>query len=435
MFIGISCTGDVFTIRDADGNAWTAGKFTYQQLVRKSQQGAHGSHIIDTEDDSLPTMRPDQLFTPISFNAELGVRTVSKPHLGDLDFVAKALRKKRGAFIVTIEVPNGPVLSSRSLADHEIVNRGQLEKKDRVRDSSAGLDIEIPGELAAPNNRFPVALFACIDTNRDGKCADELVDVMEDFNPEDQNNVVFFGALEAVVHGMADSRTIEFQRTSIDNVGSPEWIMQEVLKNLPSAPDQPPLSISLAVGSGWIDDVPEDTFQATGSEMTATELGKVQQVANQQKNRNKRTNGCFVKGTRIFLGSGSILRVEDVFIGTLVSTASGQTRRAERAVAGAERHETITIRTEGDRRIEVTQTHPMMTPSGLRMAKALKLGDLLVAADGSAVKITSLRRRRLADDDLVYNFALPGTADKDHLVNAEGLITGDLHLQQKLAAE
>jgi hypothetical protein len=74
----------------------------------------------------------------------------------------------------------------------------------------------------------------------------------------------------------------------------------------------------------------------------------------------------------------------------------------------------------------------MLTPSGLRMASQLEVGDKLVAADRNEVAIVAVRR--LPYGDLVFNFVLPGTDDADHLVNAEGLLTGDLLLQQRLSS-
>ena len=45
--------------------------------------------------------------------------------------------------------------------------------------------------------------------------------------------------------------------------------------------------------------------------------------------------------------------------------------------------------------------------------------------------ITSLRS--VAYHGQVHNLALPGTGKRNHLIIADGLVTGDLYLQQKLS--
>ena len=68
---------------------------------------------------------------------------------------------------------------------------------------------------------------------------------------------------------------------------------------------------------------------------------------------------------------------------------------------------------------------------GLKPASALKKGDRLPVAAGGFTEITKLTPQKY--EGLVYNFALPGDATKDHLVVANGLVTGDLFLQEQLA--
>jgi len=138
-----------------------------------------------------------------------------------------------------------------------------------------------------------------------------------------------------------------------------------------------------------------------------------------------------VRGTRILLAGGETLRVEDVFAGVEVTTAAGRRLEVLESVAGPERYPIIAIKTDAGHSLRVTRSHPMLTPSGLRMADDLATGDRLVAADRKVVRIVSLAREPYRD--LVFNFSLPGGVEADHLVNAEGLITGDLHLQQKLS--
>jgi len=424
------CTGQVDTIVDRAGNEWVPGSFTYQQLARKTQQNLEGRHLVE-QGESSTKVEPDAVNTRISFEADLAITTESTNHVGDLDFVADALSNNRGKFIVTIEIPEGSPLASASLDDAELMTDDQLRRAGVKHNFNQKLGVEVPGSLAAPGTHFPAALFACVDTNRNGRCADEIVERLNRWRP--QQNVVFFAGLEGVVQGEGDGRTVEFERASAEEIGSTNWIMTEVLENLPSANTDQPLTATLAVGA--VGDEIVGFARRPDKYITPTELAEIKQEIQQQQMRaqfGKRTSGCFVSGTRVALDQSRIDVVEHVFKGVTVLTEDGK-RKVLRAVRGPENLPIVEIGTERGYRIRVTQRHPMLTPTGLTMAGQLKLGDKLIAAeDRGEVAITSLRK--MPYDGLVYNFSLPGADDDDHLVAAEGLITGDLYLQQKLSS-
>jgi hypothetical protein len=422
LVIGCGCTGEVDVIHDAEGNEWTPGAFTYNQLVRATAHGQSGNHIVDWNGTEVQADKIDSRF---SLQEQLKVVTVSKAHLGDLDFVSKALKKKRGDFIVTVEATGGAVLTSVPMGKQEILVDEQLKKKDVKHETTIATKIEVPPEIAGPGTHFRGGLFACIDTDRDGSCADEVVNKLD--SDKASQNVIFFAGVKGTIKGQgATGRTVELYRATASEVGSPDWIMVQVLKNLPSEDGQGALTVHLAVG---VIGNKVKGLDKTGPNLSAEELVMIHKA--QITNHKKRTNGCFVRGTRILLASGDALRVEDVFAGVEVTTAKGRRLEVLESVAGPERHPIVAIRTDAGHSLRVTRSHPMLTPSGLRMANDLAVGHRLIAAGHRVVRIVSLKREPYSD--LVFNFSLPGGAEADHLVNAEGLITGDLHLQQKLS--
>jgi hypothetical protein len=434
--MALACSGDLDTLPDeASEGEWVPGSFTYSQLVRTSQVHAQGKHLVEPGEGSLD-VEPDSANVRIRAEVDVDIVTESRDQLGDLDLAADAIGRRRGALLVTLEVANGPVLASASLSDDKVVSKEQLARAGVLHNAIKKLTVEIPSELAEPGSTFDAALLACIDTNKNGACGDEIVNRLD--QAKEAQHVIFYAAIEGVVEGEGSAKRVSFQPPSGPEFGIADKVMVNVLKNLPAEDGGNALTVKLAVGS-----LGEQGAQlARNSEYVSVEqLGDIRQEmkrleaaaarnARRQMHRS-RTNGCFVAGTRIILKDGGTRLVQQVFSGTKIHTAQGALVTVKDSVAGPEKHPVVRIETDAGHQISVTRSHPMLTPAGLRLAGELELGDKLVAADRSEVAITKLTP--IEYNGLVYNFVLPGTGQQAHLVNAEGLLTGDLYLQQKLS--
>jgi hypothetical protein len=74
-----------------------------------------------------------------------------------------------------------------------------------------------------------------------------------------------------------------------------------------------------------------------------------------------------------------------------------------------------------------------MTRQGMRQADELKIGDE-IAVKGGYRALTHVSRRPASDNQNVYNFAIATGKDGEtaHMVEADGIVTGDLFLQERL---
>ena len=94
-----------------------------------------------------------------------------------------------------------------------------------------------------------------------------------------------------------------------------------------------------------------------------------------------------------------------------------------------------------DKSIEVTHKHPMVVKdslSGLKsivMAKDLKKGDVIQTIVGFKA-LTEVKKEFKDTGYQVYNLELErGNSVADHLIQADGFITGDLHIQSMVSKE
>jgi hypothetical protein len=84
--------------------------------------------------------------------------------------------------------------------------------------------------------------------------------------------------------------------------------------------------------------------------------------------------------------------------------------------------------------VRVTTKHPMLTSKGIKAATDLHLGDDLLGADRKYHRLTELRRLPVDANQYVFNFIMddPSDSPSHHVVLADGILTGDLQLQQDL---
>jgi len=149
--------------------------------------------------------------------------------------------------------------------------------------------------------------------------------------------------------------------------------------------------------------------------------------------REPRITGCFVEGTLLRTGEQAMTPVEKLMPKDTVLDAKNRPRQVLRAVAGPEKEKVLYLTTVSGQRLGVSEGHPMMTARGLILARELTPADKLLRANGTYSELAGIER--VLYTKLVYNIALDGTESEveTHLLQSNGLITGDLVLQNSLA--
>jgi intein/homing endonuclease len=104
---------------------------------------------------------------------------------------------------------------------------------------------------------------------------------------------------------------------------------------------------------------------------------------------------------------------------------------------GPEEKPVFKFTTDNGESITVTEKHPMvLNVDGeyeLRLAREVREGDLFLAKDGTNRVVVSIESYMLPkDNNLVYNVNTKGERVLDHVITANGILVGDLYLQNFL---
>lgn len=147
-----------------------------------------------------------------------------------------------------------------------------------------------------------------------------------------------------------------------------------------------------------------------------------------------RNMGCFTPETQIQLADGSTRRIDELQAGDLIhNPLTGRPAKLKGMVKGPEKEPMIELGYDG-KVVHVTTKHPMLTLTGVKAAMDLKLGEEVLGADKKFHRLTDLRRLPVDPEQQVYNFVMDDADDSPshHVVVADGILTGDLQLQQEL---
>jgi hypothetical protein len=137
------------------------------------------------------------------------------------------------------------------------------------------------------------------------------------------------------------------------------------------------------------------------------------------------------------MASGDMVAVEDLRVGDMIlSPQTGGALRIASVIEGPEALPLVRI-IAGDLSVRVTQTHIVLTQEGLKRAEDLSSDDSIVDEKGEYHAIDRLEPIPPEIGQRVINFVIEGfvpEVDK-HLLVSDGIVTGDLYLQNNLESE
>lgn len=146
--------------------------------------------------------------------------------------------------------------------------------------------------------------------------------------------------------------------------------------------------------------------------------------------------GCFAGESEIKMADGSTKIAKLIEVGDRLWNPVTQSEvSVSRVRAGPEYLPMVVIQV-GSKKLKVTVEHPIITMNGPKAAELIRPGDRILAADNSYLTVSHVGSE-LSNSTTVYNFEVSGHSKNpdDHMIEADGLVTGDLHIQEQLERE
>jgi hypothetical protein len=150
------------------------------------------------------------------------------------------------------------------------------------------------------------------------------------------------------------------------------------------------------------------------------------------------TGGCFALSTKIKMFDGTEKLAVNVERGDrLLNPVTKKSVTVSEVVYGPEENLGLIMVGIGDNTVKVTTQHPFETQKGLKSAADLTIDDKILTSAGKYQKLTILKVLPPAKNQRVINFIVSSNSKKpiDHMVLADGVVTGDLYLQRKLSRQ
>ena len=142
--------------------------------------------------------------------------------------------------------------------------------------------------------------------------------------------------------------------------------------------------------------------------------------------------GCFQEDSRITLLDGtskpiSALTGDDILWNPVLKTGV----EIDYMIRGEEELPLVRVNAGGEELV-VTHQHPFPTPDGIRRAEQLRKGDRVMLANNRYVPVTAVQQVKADKKPVVWNIMLKkGPTEDHHMLEANGMVTGDLHVQWK----
>lgn len=147
--------------------------------------------------------------------------------------------------------------------------------------------------------------------------------------------------------------------------------------------------------------------------------------------------GCFAPETKIWMADGSKQAIRDIREGDYVyNPILKKPVRVKEVIKGPEKVELFAIG-YGEDKVVVTGTHPFPTRTGMKAAYQLELGEEVLGPNQEWRRIETLDIQAASENAEVWNIRLDTTSadEQERLVWADGIVTGDLGLQEKISAK
>ena len=152
----------------------------------------------------------------------------------------------------------------------------------------------------------------------------------------------------------------------------------------------------------------------------------------------KRTNcGCFADTTKITMADGSLKRITDIVEGDHVyNPVTKKAVAVDHLVRGPEAKPLFQIAFTGGA-VVVTHDHPFpIEGKGILPARDLRVGMKGRDAKGNVIVLENITTTTSNDKPVVWNLSLKGDGtNESHYLIADGIVTGDLYLQAKIAQD
>jgi hypothetical protein len=152
------------------------------------------------------------------------------------------------------------------------------------------------------------------------------------------------------------------------------------------------------------------------------------------KQEPRTNNGCFAQHTRIRMFDGTDQVIAMINVGDMV--LNPVTKTAQKVVEvrkGKETKAMYEIAFAGSK-VMVTETHPMAVKGGIKMAKDVTEADYMFDEKGVIHRVTIAKKLVVNPDQVVVNIRLESKSGDpmQHMVLADGVVSGDLFLQRKM---
>ena len=149
-------------------------------------------------------------------------------------------------------------------------------------------------------------------------------------------------------------------------------------------------------------------------------------------------SGCFGKDTKITMADSTVLKASEIKVGMHVyNPVTDRNVKVVRVIEGVERQALVEIETDSSfEPLLLTKNHPILTKSGVIPARDLTDYHQLLVVDGDTNELITVAVVKIKEifsyKPWVWNFELEGSDADDHFLLANGLVSGDLWLQESL---
>ena len=109
---------------------------------------------------------------------------------------------------------------------------------------------------------------------------------------------------------------------------------------------------------------------------------------------------------------------------------TGRSAAVKRVITGPEEIPMIEMGYDGNL-LRVTQDHPVLTKDGIKRARDIKVGDVILDASGNERTLAYVRAGELLDGQIAINFELDISSSDplERVIVADNIASGDLAVQ------